>query len=118
MKYKMINRIAIIQVKPSMIEKKWEAFTKELEQFIQTHPSLQAVLLHFNQIGVVNSQSLGLLVTLHKMIESHQKKLGLCHFSEVNLEVIRLSQLDRILAIFSTEEEALAGLLMPVSAHR
>lgn len=106
----MANNIAIIQVKPEMIGKKRDLFIKEVENLIQTKKSLQAFLLNFNKIGVVNSQSLGSVVMLHKMAQIHQKKLVFCHFSEVNLEVIHLSQLDRILIIYSTEEAALEGL--------
>ena len=50
------------------------------------------------------------IISLHNESQKNHIKFALCDVGEINIEVIKLAQLDRILTIYPTEKEAIDQL--------
>ena len=68
------------------------------------------IVLNCEHLESMDSFGLAVLVSLLKMSREQGGSLALCHLSEDILRLIELTRLDRILTIFSTEQEAVAHL--------
>ena len=65
-------------------------------------------VLNFHNVKIVDSTGIGLILMAHKTASSHHARLYLCHLRPVIVKELDVMRLSKHLAIFDTEEEALA----------
>lgn len=111
MKYKEVDNIAVIQVEADLNEDTNDILKKSMNDLIlEKAGDLKAILLIFKQIKIVDSRALGLIISLHNEANQHQLKFALSDLSDINIEVIKLAQLDQLITIYPSEEEAIKQL--------
>ena len=69
------------------------------------------VVVDLCQVGYFGSVFLALLLRCHKFVKKKGGELVLCGASESALELLRITALDTIWAIYKTREEAMQALL-------
>jgi anti-sigma B factor antagonist len=63
------------------------------------------VVLDLGGVGFVDSSGLGALIHLHKTLEG-RGRLALCRLDPKVLQLLKVTRLERVLAIAASEEEA------------
>ena len=69
------------------------------------------VVVDLSKVGYFGSVFLALLLRCHKFVKKKGGELVLCGASEMALELLRITALDTIWAIYPTREEAMQALL-------
>jgi anti-sigma B factor antagonist len=68
------------------------------------------LILDFEQVQYLSSQAIGILLTLNKKLGGLKKsKLILCAVGPALMELLRITRLDRVLTIKTSQKEALGG---------
>jgi len=106
-KQRRVDNIEIIQLESNLDDEKIVVLNKCISDLVIHKNKPDAVILIFGQIHAVDSQALGLIIAWHNEAQQNQIKFALCDIGEFNMEVIRLAQLDKLLTIYPTEEEAI-----------
>lgn len=73
--------------------------------------SVKGIVINFERVQFIDSQLLGLLVSLYKQAQMKKLKFALCRLNRSNLELLKISRLHEIINIYPTEEEALEDLI-------
>jgi anti-anti-sigma factor len=68
------------------------------------------VVVDLSDVGYFGSVFLALLLRCHKLVKSRGGELVLCGASNMASELLRVTALDTLWAIYDTREEALAAL--------
>ncbi|WP_422927672.1 STAS domain-containing protein [Singulisphaera sp. PoT] len=81
----------------------------ELQSLIEgkQYPKL---VLTFDGVRFVSSSMLGHLVKLHRTIAKAKGKFRVCSLTPALRDIVKASQLDKILDVYGSENEAIAGL--------
>ncbi len=67
------------------------------------------LVLDFEQVQYLSSQALGVVITLNKKLRALKKsKLVLCSVGPTLMELLKITRLDKVLTIKSSQQEALA----------
>jgi stage II sporulation protein AA (anti-sigma F factor antagonist) len=85
----------------------------EAKAFLRPHlenPAIRNLVINFDKVNFIDSSGIGLIVSIFKTIQQKQGKLALTNLSQKNLEIFTITRLNKILDIFSTEQEALGKL--------
>jgi len=69
------------------------------------------VIVDLSSVGYFGSVFLALLLRCHKFVKKKGGELVLCGASQMALELLRITALDTIWAIYDTREEAMQALL-------
>jgi len=69
------------------------------------------VVVDLSKVGYFGSVFLALLLRCHKFVKKEGGELVLCGASDMALELLRITALDTIWAIYKTREEAMQALL-------
>ncbi len=69
------------------------------------------VVVDLSRVGYFGSVFLALLLRCHKFVKKKGGELVLCGASEMALELLRITALDTIWAIYKTRDEAMQALL-------
>jgi len=69
------------------------------------------VVVDLSKVGYFGSVFLAMLLRCHKFVKKKGGELVLCGASEMALELLRITALDTIWAIYPTREEAMQALL-------
>ncbi len=72
--------------------------------------SVPMVIFDLSQVGYFGSVFLALLLRCHKLVKINGGELVLCGTSEMARELLRITSLDTLWAIYESREEALAAL--------
>ena len=72
--------------------------------------SVPMVIFDLSQVGYFGSVFLALLLRCHKLVKSNGGELVLCGTSDMARELLRITSLDTLWAIYDSREEALAAL--------
>lgn len=75
-----------------------------------TSQGARNILLDFSKLDYMNSSGIGLLVTLLIRVKRQNQRLYACGLSEYYRQIFELTRLEEAIAIYPTEEEALAAL--------
>jgi len=68
------------------------------------------VIFNVGQMRYLPSDFLALMIKCQKRIRMRGGELALCHVSPGHREVLRLTNLDTLWALYDTQEEALSAL--------
>jgi anti-anti-sigma factor len=68
---------------------------------------IKNVVLDFRRTDYFGSTALGFFVRLWKRISARQGKMAFCNVSEHEMDILRLTRLDKLWPICSSREEAL-----------
>ena len=87
---------------------------KEVNSYMKTlikDESCKGFVINFEFVNFIDSSGIGMVVGIFKALQGRQAKLAICQLSEENKEIFTMTQLDSLINIYPTEEEALAGLI-------
>ena len=92
---------------PSLMEQReLEEIGTELYRLVDEEDRRQ-VVLDFTKVQYVSSQAIGIVINLHRKLAGLKKsKLTLCGLGPRLQELIRITRLDRLLAIKPSQAEA------------
>ncbi|MDD2718022.1 MAG: STAS domain-containing protein [Candidatus Wallbacteria bacterium] len=65
------------------------------------------IIMNFRDLTYINSSGIGLLVKILREVNGAGGELRLCSLQPAILEVFKITNLNQVFKIFSTEEEAL-----------
>lgn len=68
---------------------------------------LKGIVLNGKGINTIDSNGVGVIVNAFKMCKLNQKGFSLCCLSQQNTEVFNLLALDRLITLYTTEQEAI-----------
>lgn len=68
------------------------------------------LVLDFTSVVVISSVALGILVTLQRKVVAAGGKLAICGLDENLCYLFQITQLDRVLTLCETREQALAAI--------
>jgi anti-sigma B factor antagonist len=83
-----------------------------MDAFAQaSNGTTKTIVLNFNELEYMNSSGIGLLVTLLIRTQRQKQNLVAYGLSEHYQEIFTLTRLDDAIITYSSEEEALAGII-------
>lgn len=74
------------------------------------HSPIRTILLDFTRLEYMNSTGIGLLVTLLIRSQRQEQRLLACGLSEHYKQIFDLTRLNEAIALYDTQEEALAAV--------
>ena len=87
--------------------------SNDLKTYIQPiidDSSINNIVLNCKNVEIIDSRGVGLLAAILKDLEDKQKGFMLCHLNQATFGILQSLQLDKIIRIKNTEEEALTEL--------
>ena len=84
---------------------------KNLLDQLLTGDQIKTVLLNLEDITVLDSDGIGLLVRTHKALLQRGSGLVLCEVSPKYMDILSISGITKVLRIYETEREALSHVL-------
>lgn len=72
--------------------------------------TVKGIVVNFENVNFIDSSGIGLIVSAFKTLQQRDAKLALCLLSKKNQEIFSMTRLDKILNIYSSEEEAISGV--------
>ncbi len=104
-----------VVVKPaaSVESLNWDLVEQAADLVMETLANQEApmVIVDLSSVGYFGSVFLALLLRCHKFVKKKGGELVLCGANEMALELLRITALDTIWAIYDTREEAMQALL-------
>ncbi len=97
--------IAILRLEGRLDASTSPVLDKKLQPFLSLKK--KKVLLDFARVDYLSSAGMRLLLSATKKMKASDGELLLCSMSEDVMEIIRMAGFERILNIFSSEEDAL-----------
>lgn len=74
--------------------------------------NIKNLIINLNNVKYIDSSGLSTILVAHKVCTEVQGIMVLCGVSEYVLKLIKISQLDKVLNILPTEEEAVDAVFM------
>lgn len=74
--------------------------------------NVKNLIINLNDVKYIDSSGLSAILVAHKVCTEAQGIMVLCGVSEHVLKLIKISQLDKVLDILPTEEEAVDAVFM------
>ncbi|WP_448529980.1 STAS domain-containing protein [Raineya sp.] len=74
--------------------------------------NVKNLIINLNDVKYIDSSGLSAILVAHKVCTEAQGIMVLCGVSEHVLKLIKISQLDKVLDILPTEEEAIDAVFM------
>jgi len=68
------------------------------------------VLLDFSNVKFLSSQTLGVMLNLHKKLTARKGWLGICALKQDLHKIFKLTRLDKLFNFYENEEEALRAI--------
>jgi anti-sigma B factor antagonist len=99
---------SVIEIIGDVTAQAEEALTEAFNQV--TGQGARNILLDFSQLDYMNSSGIGLLVTLLIRVKRQNQRLYACGLSEYYRQIFELTRLEEAIAIYASQEEALAAL--------
>ena len=105
--YIIENHICIIAMDDSFVQNN-EIIIKNIQTDHQSQ-SIKGVVLDLEKVPFLDSSGVGQIMLLQKELEKEKISIVLCHLSQKNQKVFKLTQLDQLLKIYSTTVEAVSS---------
>ena len=102
--YEIEDQVYIVTMGDSFIQKDDSILESIHAEHSTNH--LKGVVLDLEKISCLNSAGVGKIMLLVKELINDQIPLVLCHVSQKNQKIFKLTQLDQHLTIYSTALEA------------
>jgi anti-sigma B factor antagonist len=87
-----------------------ESGAKEVLALLGGAPPVKNVVLDFHKTDFYGSTALGFFVKLWKRVRAGGGNMAFCHLSAHELEVLRVTKLDKVWPVCATRAEALAAV--------
>jgi anti-sigma B factor antagonist len=85
-----------------------QQITEELDYMVDDQDA-HFLLLDFSSVKFLSSQTLGMLLKLHKKLTDKKGWLGICGLRKELYKVFKLTRLDKLFNFYPDEQEALAA---------
>ncbi len=85
----------------------------ELKQTIKpivATPSVSKILLNLQQVSVIDSQSLGFIISCLNVLRQRQADMFVCSIGEKLEQLFKMTYLDTVFVMYASEEEAMEAL--------
>ena len=91
---------------------RWDLIEQAAEIVMEPLRELEVPMVVFDlsDVGYFGSVFLALLLRCHKLVKSRGGELVVCGTSEMAMELLRVTALDTLWAIYDTQDEALDAL--------
>ena len=76
----------------------------------------ESVILNLSKVDFIDSNGLGSLIALVKLLASYKSKMVICEAKDPVKRIFNLTRLDQVLPLFVNEEEAKKFLIESVKA--
>ena len=106
--------LSVVSLEGALDSSNVDDFKKTMEEICRQQN--MKVLLDCEQLTYVNSMSLGLLFHYHRACETHNSQFALYGVWARIQNILRLLGLDTVLNIYSSRDDAIAGLNTQMSA--
>ena len=70
-----------------------------------------AVIMDFEYLSYISSAGLRIMILMSKKMARRGGRMGICNLRGVALEVFHISGLDRVMSVYDTRADAVAGVL-------
>lgn len=107
--YSVNDNIHIFSIEGNFTNQEVDVAKEYITAFIK-EKSVHAVIINCEELTIIDSKGLGLLVYLFKLLGKRQAKLLLTHVNQKNKEVFQLTRINDYLPSYSTDEEAIAAV--------
>lgn len=111
----LLNDICIVDVEREFTSVVKSALKAEIQPYIDD-PNVKGILFNFSAVSFIDSETIGLLVRIYKLLHALNKPFGICNINNNILEVFRLSKLDKIIKLYPNEEKAIE-LMLPLTKN-
>ena len=71
------------------------------------------MVINFSKIKFLSSAVLGKLIALNKKIAAQKGRLAFCNINADIMQVFKITRLDKLIAIYDDEEDAIKGIMKP-----
>ena len=85
---------------------------EEFHQLVDKQYLLKLVI-NFERVKFLSSAVLGKLISLNKRLTKEKGRLALCCINKDVRQVFKITRLDKLIPIFSSEEKAVGKILRP-----
>jgi len=85
-----------------------QQITEELDSLVDDQDS-RYVLLDFSTVKFLSSQTLGMMLKLHKKLTDKKGWLGVCGLRKDLYKVFKLTKLDQLFNFYTNEQDALTA---------
>lgn len=107
--HKIENQVCAITITGNIALDGVKTTKSYLRQFL-SNESVQAILIDFKKVDIIDSTGIGLIVSVFQFLQERDAHLFLYNFNKKNQETFHLTRLDKFLNIFPTEKEAYDAL--------
>ena len=81
---------------------------KHLLDSLLTGDQIKTVILNLDDVTILDSDGIGLLVRTHKTLLQRGSGLVLCEVSPKYMDILSISGISKVLRVYETEKEALS----------
>ncbi len=85
---------------------------EELNNLVDKEGKIKLVL-NFSKVKYLSSAVLGKLISLNKKVANLKGRIGLCLINPEIMKVFKITQLDKMIPIFESEDDAVKGIAKP-----
>ncbi len=110
MTHYMNDNICIVSVGEYSFLDDASEFKKYVKHLYQTE-IMTGMIINLKKASMLNSSGLGEIVFLHRKLENEHISFALCELNLHIQQLFSISNFDKVIQIYHTQEEALRGLL-------
>ena len=85
----------------------------EAKAFLKPHienAEVKGMVINFEKVNFIDSSGIGLIVSIFKTMQERNGGFAITNLSKKNEEIFMITRLNKILNIYPSEAEALAGI--------
>lgn len=102
------NGICIVMLTEEFVEMGDDAID-DIQQMVDIH-LVKAVLLDMEKVPSLDSAGIGKIMLLFKDLKELKIPMAICHVSQKNRKVLKITQVEMLFPIYSTKVEAVESL--------
>lgn len=103
------NEICILNLEGELVDKTFHNVKQYLESYLIDLP-FKVLVFNFKKINKIDSMGIGSIVAIHLDMKEKEKTFGQINLSEGLKNILYRMNLNKVLNIFDTEEDALNSL--------
>jgi len=107
--HRLINSVCVLFLEGKFKEGQVQIVKTYLHSRLE-FDAMPCLLINLKNVSEIDSSGMGLVVSVFKSFQQRQATLALCHLSPKNQTIFKLTQLDKFIQVYPTEEEALHAL--------
>ncbi len=103
------DNVCILSIEGRFLKKEVSEFESYMETLLENSDH-RAFLINLKRVNYLTSLGVGMLIIFFKKANERGAPFGFCHVSDEIYKSFQSSNLEKILSIYTTEEEAVANL--------